>query len=123
MNDVPQPVLEETPTPRVLMEETTWSWPRRLGFRFNFSYWALFALTNTNLTLFIAIPIVGRSIQQALAVPGGKLAEWVGAHAFHLNGVAARWHASGSGDTALHYVLLLCSVVIAAIAAVVWTAL
>jgi hypothetical protein len=124
MNDGLPTLLPESVRPRTEIEGAgQWSGLRRFGFRLSFSYWVLYALLNANITLFVVIPVVGRSIQQGLAMPVAKLAEWVGDHGFHLNGIAARWHGGGSGDTTLDYVRILCLAAIAAVVAVAWSAL
>jgi hypothetical protein len=100
-----------------------WSGLRRFGFRLSFFYWVLYVLLNANITLFFAFPVVGQPIQRGLAMPVAKLAEWVGAHGFHLDGIAARWHGGGSGDTTLDYVRILCFATIAVVGAIAWSAL
>jgi hypothetical protein len=99
-----------------------WSWLRRLGFRFSFSYWVLFALLNGNVTLFLVLPVIGWPIQRGLDAPGRALTQAVADSFFHLTGVAARWHPSGSGDKALDYIKLLCFVGVAAVATLAWSA-
>jgi hypothetical protein len=100
-----------------------WSRLQRIGFRFSFSYFILYALMNGNISLFAAIPVIGRSIQQGLAWPGMQLARALGDHVFYLTGPAARWHGGGSGDTALHYLVVLGFGLTAMVATVVWSVL
>jgi hypothetical protein len=115
-------VVAGTEAPPPVSTAGAWSWLRRVGFRFSFSYWLLYALMNGNITLFLVVPFAGRTIQQFVAGPSKKLAEWIGDHVFHLTGIAARWHGGGSGDTALHWLQVLFFFGLAVVATVVWSA-
>ena len=125
MNDATLTPLQETGTvpPVDSSRLARWGWWRRLGFRFSFSYWTLFALVNGNISLFLIIPVIGRPIQEWITAPGRALAVWLADHFFHLSGTAARWHGGGSGDTALHYLQALGSGLIAVAATLIWSML
>src|SRR5205814_652657 len=97
-----------------------WGLPLRVGFRLSFVYWVIYILMNGNATIFVALPAIGGPIQNVFSQPGRRLAQWAGQQFFHLNGVAARWHGGGSGDTALDFVRVLCFAVVAAGVALLW---
>ena len=100
-------------------------WPRwkRVAFRFVFIYWALYMLPEPrSASLFDVLPWLSTYLDMVFGWPLATLARWVGVHLFHLSGEAAQWHPTGSGDTALNYVLTFCVAVIALVAATVWSA-
>lgn len=102
-------------------------WPLwlRIVFRFVFSYWVLY---NLPFPLNVSAGIGGSLFPGASYLVNGyerlwqAFVPWVGAHILHL-----RWpityFMTGSGDTTSDYVQLLCIVVLAAIATLVWTLL
>jgi uncharacterized membrane protein YphA (DoxX/SURF4 family) len=93
---------------------------RRLGFRFLFSYLLLYGL---QLAL-AGLP--GTGWLQALWLGIWKVAvPWVGRHVLHLGGGGQEiaTAATGSGDRTFDYVQVLSMLVLAALAALVWTAL
>src|SRR5262245_15695163 len=123
MNDTVSAPLPAISVPSADPEPAApWGWLRRLGFRFSFSYFVVFALLHGNVTLFIVLPWIGRPIQGGLSFLGRTLAQGIADDFFHLTGVGARWHAGGSGDKALDYILVLCFVAIAMGATVIWSA-
>jgi len=94
----------------------TWSPTRRIVFRFVFSYLILY---NFPFPL-DAIPWLGPILTQPYTDLWNALVPWVGKRLFHL---AITIRPGGSGDTTYNYVQLLCYLVIAAVAAAVWTLL
>lgn len=52
-----------------------------------------------------------------------QLAHVVGVRVFHLSGVGADWHPTGSGDTAMQYRLVFCVAVLAIVGTIVWSAI
>ncbi len=99
-----------------------WSLPERLAFRFAFCYWLLYFVPSYGAaTLFDLIPNWGDRIDGVLAWPLAKTAHLVGIHVFYLLGEGSDWHPTGSGDTAMHYVLLLCVFALALAASAVWS--
>ena len=93
----------------------------RFGFRVVLLYWVMFCL-NAGLigSLFWMLPWVQRGviwINQSME----QGASWVGIHFFHLVGDAATRHPTGSGDTALQYILCLCLLVCALLGGAGWT--
>src|ERR1700689_2449595 len=106
-----------------------WSLLRRVLFRFAFVYlifycWPYAGKSN----LLDAIPNFGigsmndydalRSTKMLLRhladAPWHALCPWVAVHVFHLRGAVTQYHATGSGDTTLDYVLVFCFAAIAA---------
>ena len=51
------------------------------------------------------------------------LAPWIGAHVFYLSGAVLTYRPTGSGDTTLNYIENLCQLVLALLAAGVWSVL
>jgi hypothetical protein len=106
---------ESVPTPR------RWGLPLRIGFRASFLYFSIYLLLDGNVSLLSLIPGVGNFLTQQMIHPVRLLAVWLGAHWFHLTGVAAQWHGGGSGDTALDYIRILSFGIAAAIGTVIWS--
>lgn len=100
-----------------------WSLVSRISFRFAFCYWLLYCL-----------PEKGRQSLTSL-IPGAyylnrpyewlwhKLTPWVARHFFHLSGTRVTYFPTGSGDTTLDYVQNFLFIVIAILAALVWSLL
>jgi hypothetical protein len=100
-----------------------WSPLGRLGFRIAFLYFFCFIFLYGNGSLFAIFPVVGNWINSVLTWPMNHLAVWVGHHVFHLTGIAADWHPTGSGDTTLHWILNGLFVVFAVGGGLLWTAI
>jgi len=106
-------------------ESTVWPLWSRIGFRFCFLYWLLYIVPSAGaVSVFSLLPFggIGDKLADWFAWPLAQLARAAGFYIFHLDGEAANWHPTGSGDTAMHYVLVLCIVVIALVGTVVWSA-
>ncbi|MFP5284995.1 MAG: hypothetical protein ACLGI9_04590, partial [Thermoanaerobaculia bacterium] len=89
---------------------------RRALFRFLFSYLVLY---NFPFPL-DRIPVHGETVKQWYREAWDAAVPWVGERAF---GVEARLRATGSGDTVFNYVQIFCYLVLALVAAAVWTLL
>jgi hypothetical protein len=103
-----------------------WPLAGRVGFRFVFSYFMLYLFCNGNVTVFTPfdrIPWVGGAINGWFSKPFHPLTEWLGHRLFHLTGVAAAWHAGGSGDTAQGWILEGVFLLIAIAATLLWSVL
>lgn len=100
-----------------------WSVYQRIGFRIAFVYFFCFLFLFGNGTLFELIPVVGGQVSSWLSWPLNQVAEWLGVHLFHLTGTAAHWHRTGSGDTALNWILSGLFVALALVGGLLWTAL
>ena len=100
-----------------------WSPASRIAFRVAFLYFFCFLFLFGNGTVFQMLPKAGAWIEDKLTWPMNHVAEWAGQHVFHLTGVGAHFHPTGSGDTAVDWVLQLVFVVFALVGALLWTAL
>ena len=99
----------------------SWSPVRRFGFQVVFCYWALYTTPlGGDSSVLGFLPWIGDKPTEWLFAPMRHLAMWLGAHVFHLSGAAASFHPTGSGDTALSWVVALCDGVLALVAATVW---
>jgi len=98
-----------------------WSVAARILFRIAFLYFFCFLFLFGNGTLFDLFPMVGGWIDMVLTWPFNHLAEWTGEHVFHLTGLAAHWHPTGSGDTTLNWILNGLFIVFSIAGGVVWT--
>ena len=84
---------DPTPVP------TVWKPATRVAFRMALIYFLLFAFCDGNGSLFQPIPVIGDWIDGKLTWPLHRLAELAASHVFHLTGVGAKFHPTGSGDT------------------------
>jgi hypothetical protein len=91
--------------PEPLQTTADWGPVTRVLFRFAFAYWVLFIVPLPPLWL--------------------ALVPWVGRHLFHVDASVRYWFQAfnGAGDTTFHYMQVFCTLVLAAAAAAVWTAL
>jgi multidrug transporter EmrE-like cation transporter len=103
--------------PRTSRAVSGWSFAHRVAFRFVFSYLVLyifpFPLGSYPGSIY---PIAAYDKIWYALVP------WVGKHILHLRN-AITVFPNGSGDTTFNYVQILCMVIIAAAATIIWTAL
>ncbi len=93
----------------------------RIGFRFCFCYFAVWIFLNGNSTVWQAVPIIGDGLGETAAYPPVFLANWVAPHVFHLKGVAAHSHPTGSGDTAISWITTGIFITIAMLGTLVWS--
>jgi hypothetical protein len=99
-----------------------WSPATRLAFRFAFCYLLLYALGCGNATLWEVIPFhVGEHLEDWTSWPFFHAAQWLGQHWFHLTGVGAKLHGTGSGDTILNWIAVGVMLAIALFATLLWT--
>jgi hypothetical protein len=99
-----------------------WSVGHRILFRFTALYWILYFFPQSGAASLVDIlPWNTESIARTLAWPLQQLSLWIGTHVFHLTGVAATFHPTGSGDTALSYILILNIAIIALFGAAIWS--
>src|SRR5947209_4337667 len=119
------PTVESGSELREEVRSTGAGWMRlaRVAFRFTFVYWALYLLPQQgSASLIDLLPWGSEAISVVLRWPLARLTQWVGVHLFHLQGEAATWHPTGSGDTALSWVACFCILVIAVLMTVIWSA-
>lgn len=99
----------------------TWPWSLRIGFRFGVVYLALFCLGTPQ----ILLAWLNNTVQETSDYWANwlmrPLVGWVATHVLGLR-TAPRWTLTGSGDTTLVWVSLLCWVVIAVAVTVLWSA-
>ena len=102
---------------------TTWPWWERAAFRFAFLYWLLYILpTAGSVSLLDLLPWGSEKLGNVVGWPMLRLAESTALYVFHLPDASAIWHPTGSGDTALNFVLCFCIAVLALSGSAVWTA-
>ncbi|MBW4040207.1 MAG: hypothetical protein HIU91_15355, partial [Acidobacteria bacterium] len=120
----PDPLLVP-PAPAVIPVPPSAAWPpaTRLAFRFAFCYFLLYALCCGNATIWEIIPKVGAYITNWLSWTFFHSAQWLGQHLFHLTGVGAKLHGTGSGDTILNWIAVAVMLAVALLATLIWTAL
>ncbi len=101
-------------------------WPRsgRILFRFAFAYLLVYAFGCGNGTLWDLIPFgVGGWLSSHIALLWFKPAELLAGPVFHLTGVAAHFHDSGSGDTAINWIAVGLMLLTALFVTIVWSIL
>ncbi len=101
--------------PRVTDDSTSWRPPTRIAFRFAFSYFLLYIIPGA----VGALPADSR-IDDSYRQMWHAIVPWVGANLLSLHGDMTEV-ANGSGDQLYDYILLLCLVVVAAIATAIWS--
>src|SRR6185436_683003 len=108
---------ENETLPAEILAGPRWPVAKRVAFRFAFSYFVAyiipFPLDNLPFTDWLILKYT--NLWQAI-VP------WVGQHILHLSYDITVFQ-NGSGDTTYNYVQVLCMLVIAAAATIVWSAL
>jgi hypothetical protein len=103
-------------------EPVRWSAATRLAFRLGFCYLLIYALGSGNATLWEVIPFhVGEHLENWSSWPFFHAAQWLGQHLFHLTGVGATLHNTGSGDTMLNWIALGVMAVAALVFTLLWT--
>lgn len=131
---LPELAHEPVPDPSFQPAESTgmpivsgpprWSFATRLAFRFAFCYFLIYALGCGNATLWEVIPFhVGEHLNDWTSWPFFHAAQWLGQHYFHLTGVGAKLHPTGSGDTILNWIALGVMLALAIVLTLLWTTL
>ena len=110
---------EVAPEPRPVH----WTPLTRVGFRIAFLYFFCFLFLYGNGSLLALIPFVGNWITDKMSWPLNHLSEWAAVHVFHVTGVGAHFHPTGSGDTAVQWVQQLVFICFAVVGGLVWTAI
>ncbi len=98
-----------------------WSLPTKVAFRFGFSYFGLF---NLELILHLLPFPPFTQVGWLWDLTRGKTVHWVSNHVLHLAhdfGTDYLNSSTGTKDTSYYYVQVLCYLVIAAVATVVWS--
>jgi hypothetical protein len=119
-----EPIYDPLPETIAAPKPARWSFAARLAFRFAFCYLLLYALCCGNATLWEVIPFhIGEHLEEWFSWPFFHGAQWLGQHLFHLTGVGAKLHNTGSGDTILHWTAVGIMLAVAILATLVWTTL
>jgi uncharacterized membrane protein YphA (DoxX/SURF4 family) len=115
---IPQ-LQRETPAASI-PSTTQWSLATRIGFRFIFSYFILYLGPGAVGALGLQDRIISTPYRDFWVAVWHQVVPWVGANILHLQG-DLREIPNGSGDELYDYILVLCILVIAAIATIVWS--
>jgi uncharacterized membrane protein YphA (DoxX/SURF4 family) len=106
--------IQEAPVPR------SWSLAQRIGFRFAFAYFFLYALPeNGRVSILGLIP----GLASAYTKLWHAICPWIAIHMFHLSGQRTTYFPTGSGDTTLAYIENLVYVILALAGMLVWSIL
>ena len=100
-----------------------WTFGTRVAFRFALCYFMLYALCCGNATIWEIIPFAGGYIDHWLSWPFAHAGQWLAQHWFHIQGVGAKLHYTGSGDTAIAWIAVGVMISVAVLATLLWTAL
>ena len=95
----------------------------RFGFRVVGCYLLFYAFSSGNDNLLYLIPKAGAKFASWLALAWQKPAVWLAQHYFHVAGIGANIHATGSGDTAINWIGVGVMLIYSVIAALVWSML
>ena len=119
----PTPYAEPLlPAPAATPVPAHWTPLSRAAFRIAFLYFFCFMFCFGNGTVFSFIPFVGGWFETVLTWPFNHLAVLTGKYVFHLTGLAAAWHPTGSGDTTLNWILNGLFLAFALAGGLLWTA-
>jgi uncharacterized membrane protein YphA (DoxX/SURF4 family) len=110
-----EPQVQRAAVPRVTGDSKPWRLSTRIAFRFVFSYFLLYIFPG-------AVGALGADMpnNDAYRRLWHAIVPWVGQNLLHLGGDMTEV-ANGSGDQLYDYILLLCLMVVAAIATAVWS--
>ncbi len=97
-----------------------WSLATRIGFRFVFSYFILYLGPGAVGALGLRERIITTPYRELWVAIWHRVVPWVGENILHLKG-DFREIPNGSGDELYDYILVLCIIVLAAVATVVWS--
>ncbi len=100
-----------------------WSAALRLGFRFAFCYFMTYCLCNGNASLWEAIPYGGEYVSNWLSTPFFLSGQYLAQHLIHVQGAGAKLHSTGSGDTAINWIVFGEMLSLALVASLVWSAI
>ncbi|MDE1161081.1 MAG: hypothetical protein PW792_03935 [Acidobacteriaceae bacterium] len=100
-----------------------WTPLTRFLFRFAFLFFFCFLFAFGNGSLLELFPVVGNWISTGIEWPFQHLSVWLAAHLFHVQGIGAHFHPTGSGDTAVQWILQGVFLAFALGGAIVWTIL
>jgi uncharacterized membrane protein YphA (DoxX/SURF4 family) len=110
-----KPQIQPEAEPRATVESPSWRSSTRVAFRFLFSYFLLYIFPGAVGSLGADMPN-----NDAYRRMWHAIVPWVGENLLHLHG-DMREVANGSGDQLYDYILLLCLVVVAMVATLIWS--
>ncbi len=99
------------------------SWPilGRIGFRVAFCYLLLYAFSSSNANLLYLLPKLGAMIASWLSLASFSPALWLANRLFHIRGVGAHIHATGSGDTAINWIAIGVMLAYSLVVGLIWS--
>jgi len=99
------------------------NWPilGRIGFRVAFCYLLLYAFSSTNANLLYILPKLGAMIASWMSLATLGPATWLAHHLFHITGLGAQIHSTGSGDTAIKWIAIGVMLAYSLAAALIWS--
>ncbi len=100
-----------------------WNAWLRTGFRFCFCYFILWIFLNGNATIWGVVPEIGDQLSSWAHFPAVALANWLAPHLFHITGVGGHSHPTGSGDTAIDWIVTGIFLLSAVIGTLLWSVL
>jgi hypothetical protein len=103
--------------------EVRWTPLERYGFRVACCYLMLYALSSGNDNVLYLIPKAGAKLASWLSLAWQRPAVWLAQHYFHISGIGANIHATGSGDTAINWIGIGLMLLYTVIAASIWSML
>ena len=103
--------------------DVRWTPLERYGFSFAFCYLLFYAFSSGNDNLLYLIPKAGAVFASWMSLAWQRPAVWLAQNYFHVTGIGANIHATGSGDTAINWIGLAIMFAYSAIAASVWSIL
>jgi hypothetical protein len=116
-------VPDAVAVPETEAQPIHWTAATRVVFRFSFCYFMIYALCCGNATIWEVIPFhIGEHLENWFSWPFFHGAQWLGQHLFHLHGLGAKLHDTGSGDTILNWIAVGIMLAIAIVATLLWTA-
>src|SRR5437762_2512291 len=92
--------------------------PRRTAFRSTLIYLLLYCDFGLGI-----IPVIGNWSAMPIDFAWRVICPWVAVKVFHLSGPVTHYHPTGSGDTTLDYIRVLCYALLAMLVAVIWSIL
>jgi len=109
--------------PETALDRKPTHWPLigRIGFRVTFCYLLLYAFSSSNANLLYLLPKLGALIASWLSLATLDPATWLAHHLFHITGVCAQIHPTGSGDTAINWIAIGVMLAYSLAAALIWS--
>src|SRR5580692_5544722 len=109
--------------PETSLDRKPDSWPvlGRIGFRVAFCYLLLYAFSSSNANLLYLLPKLGATIASWLSLASFGPALWLANRLFHITGVGAHIHATGSGDTAINWIAIGVMLAYSLVVTLIWS--